>query len=221
MEYKNLYILHKDNMYWTCTGDESDYSKNYRKAQPERYNLGTGWEEIGSIPTNSAAEAKELQLKINTVFKPFIILKSVIFITMNEDLFLSCVRQHILNADSSRMLEILNTITDQFDYNKKFGNVYFVECKNDKYKIGCTTDFVNRWKSLKNEEQNQAIYMIDVFKSDDMYLDEARLQCKCYKYKDNSNKDINYIQEVGNSELYKKCNEVETIWREYDQRREI
>ena len=63
--------------------------------------------------------------------------------------------------------------------------------------------------------------MIDVFKSNDMYLDEARLQCECYKYKDNSNKDINYIQEVGNSELYKKCVEVETIWREYDQRREI
>ena len=218
--YNNLYILHRDNFYWTCIGDESEYSKNYRKNAPERYCLGTGWEEIGSIPTNSEAEAKELQLKINTVFKPFITVNSIIYITMYQDLFLSCVEQ-IMKSDNNRMLEILNTITGHFDYDKKYGNVYFVACKNDKYKIGCSTDFVRRWKDLMNEEQNQAIYMIDVFKSNDMYLDEARLQCKCYKYKDNSNKDIKYIQEIGNSELYKKCVEVETIWREYDQRREI
>ena len=218
MKYNNLYILNKDNMYWTCTGNDSDYSKNYRKSAPERYSLGTGWVEIGMIPTNSDEEAKELQLKINTVFKPFISVKSMITIVMNQVEFIYYV-QELINADNNYMLNILNTITEQFDYNKKYGDVYFIECKNDKYKIGCTTDFVRRWQSLKIEEQNQAISMIDVFKTYDIYLDEARLQCACYKYKDNSNKDINYIQEIGNSELYKKCNEVESIWREYAERR--
>lgn len=217
MRFNNLYILHKDNYYWTCTGNESEYSKNYRKSAPERYALGDGWVEIGMIPTNSDEEAKELQLKINTVFKPFITVNSVILITMKQELFLYCLRQ-VMNSDNNRMLTILDTITSQYDYDKKSGDVYFVECKNNKYKIGCTTDFVRRWNSLKNEEQNQAIYMIDVFESNDIYLDEARLQCKCYIYKDNSNKDINYIQEVGNSELYKKCIEVESIWREYVKR---
>lgn len=214
MRFNNLYILNKDNYYWTCTGNEADYSKNYRKSAPERYNLGTGWVEIGMIPTNSDEEAKELQLKINTVFKPFISVKSMINIDMNQAEFLYYV-QELVKADNNSMLTILDTITREYDYSKKYGDVYFIECKNNKYKIGCTTDFVRRWQSLKYEEQNQAINMIDVFKTYDMYLDEARLQCKCYKYKDNSNKDINYIQEIGNSELYKKCNEVESIWREY------
>lgn len=215
--YNNLYVLNKDNYYWTCTGNESEYSKNYRKSAPERYSLGSGWVEIGMIPTNSDEEAKELQLKINTVFKPFIIDNSVIFITMKQEFFLNYIEQ-IKNSDNNCMLSILDTITEQFDYNKKYGDVYFIECKNNKYKIGCTTDFVRRWNSLKNEEQNQAIYMIDIFKSNDIYLDEARLQCKCYNYKDNSNKVMKYIQEVGNSELYKKCVEVEIFWKDYDKR---
>lgn len=216
--YNNLYILHKDNYYWTCIGNDSEYSKKYRLSLTDRYSLGDGWVDIGMIPTNSDEEAKELQLKINTVFKPFIKGNSVIVITMNQDNFLYCLRQ-IMKSDNNRMLTILDTITSQYDYTKKYGDVYFVECKNDKYKIGCTTDFVRRWQSLKNEEQNQATIMIDVFESNDIYLDEARLQCKCYDYKDNSNKVMKYIQEVGNSELYKKCNEVETIWREYVKRR--
>lgn len=215
--YNNLYILHKDNYYWTCIGNEGEYSKKYRLSLPERYELGSDWVEIGMIPTSSDAEAKELQLKINTVFKPFITSESVILITMKQELFLYCLSQ-IMNSDNNRMLTILDTITSQYDYNKTSGDVYFVECKNDKYKIGCTTDFVRRWNSLKNEEQNQAICMIDVFKSNDMYLDEARLQCACYNYKDNSNKVLQYIQEVGNSELYKKCIEVERIWKDYDKR---
>lgn len=212
--YNNLYILNKDKFYWTCTGNESEYSKKYRLSLTDRYDLGTGWVEIGMIPTNSDAEAKELQLKINTVFKPFITSKSVISITMKQELFLYCLRQ-IMKSDNNRMITILDTITSQYAYNKTSGDVYFIECKNDKYKIGCTTDFVRRWNSLKNEEQNQAIYMIDIFKSNDMYLDEARLQCKCYNYKDNSNKEMQYIQEVGNSELYKKCVELESIWKDY------
>ena len=212
--YNNLYILHKDNYYWTCIGNESEYSKKYRLSLTDRYELGTGWVEIGMIPTNSEAEAKELQLKINTVFKPFIIVNSVILITMTQEFFLDCIKQ-IMNSDNNSMLTILDTITREYDYSKKSGCIYFIECKNSKYKIGCTTDFVRRWNSLKNEEQNQAIYMIDIFKSNDMYLDEARLQCACYKYKDNSNKEIKYIQEVGNSELYKKSIEVERIWKDY------
>ena len=60
--------------------------------------------------------------------------------------------------------------------------------------------------------------MIDIFKSNDIYLNEARLQCACYNYKDNSNKVMKYIQEVGNSELYKKCIEVERIWKDYVKR---
>ena len=215
--YNNLYILNKDNYYWTCIGNESEYSKKYRLSLTDRYDLGTGWMEIDMIPTNSDAEAKDLQLKINTVFKPFITVNSVIFITMKQELFLYCLRQ-IMNSDNNRMLRLLDTITSQYDYTKKSGDVYFVECKNDKYKIGCTTDFVRRWQSLKNEEQNQAICMIDVFESNDIYLDEARLQCACYDYKDNSNKEMKYIQEVGNSELYKKCVEVERIWKDYDKR---
>ena len=215
--YNNLYILHKDNYYWTCIGNDTEYSKKYRLSLTDRYELGSGWEEIGMIPTNSEAEAKELQLKINTVFKPFIIVNSVILITMTQEFFLNCIRQ-IMNSDNSSMLTVLDTITRQYDYNKKYGYVYFIECKNNKYKIGCTTDFVRRWNSLKNEEQNQAIYMIDIFKSNDIYLNEARLQCACYNYKDNSNKVMKYIQEVGNSELYKKCIEVERIWKDYDKR---
>ena len=215
--YNNLYILNKDNFYWTCIGNDSDNSKKYRNKAPDRYDLGSGWVEIGMIPTNSDAEAKELQLKINTVFKPFIAVNSVISITMKQELFLYCLRQ-IMKSDNNRMITILDTITSQFEYNKTSGDVYFIECKNNKYKIGCTTDFVRRWNSLKNEEQNQAICMIDVFKSNDMYLDEARLQCACYNYKDNSNKEMKYIQEIGNSELYKKCVEVERIWKDYDKR---
>ena len=215
--YNNLYILHKDNYYWTCIGNESEYSKKYRLSLTDRYELGSGWVEIGMIPTNSEAEAKELQLKINTVFKPFIIVNSVILITMTQEFFLNCIKQ-IMNSDNNSMLTILDTITREYDYSKKSGCIYFIECKNSKYKIGCTTDFVRRWNSLKNEEQNQAIYMIDIFKSNDMYLDEARLQCACYKYKDNSNKEIKYIQEVGNSELYKKSIEVERIWKDYAKR---
>ena len=215
--YNNLYILHKDNYYWTCIGNDSEYSKKYRLSLTDRYELGSGWVEIDMIPTNSDEEAKELQLKINTVFKPFITVNSVIRITMKQVEFLYYV-QELINADNNCMLRILDTITREYDYTKKSGDVYFIECKNDKYKIGCTTDFVRRWNSLKNEEQNQAIYMIDIFKSNDIYLDEARLQCACYNYKDNSNKVMNYIQEVGNSELYKKCIEVERIWKDYDKR---
>lgn len=215
--YNNLYILHKDNYYWTCIGNDSEYSKKYRLSLTDRYELGSGWVEIGMIPTNSEAEAKELQLKINTVFKPFIIVNSVILITMTQEVFLNCTIQ-IMNSDNNSMLTILDTITREYDYTKKYGDVYFIECKNNKYKIGCTTDFVRRWNSLKNEEQNQAIYMIDIFKSNDIYLNEARLQCACYNYKDNSNKVMKYIQEVGNSELYKKCIEVERIWKDYDKR---
>ena len=215
--YNNLYILHKDNYYWTCIGNDSEYSKKYRLSLTDRYELGSGWVEIGMIPTNSEAEAKELQLKINTVFKPFIIVNSVILITMTQEFFLNCIKQ-IMNSDNNSMLTILDTITREYDYSKKSGCIYFIECKNSKYKIGCTSDFVRRWNSLKNEEQNQAIYMIDIFKSNDMYLDEARLQCACYKYKDNSNKVLKYIQEVGNSELYKKCIEVERIWKDYAKR---
>ena len=215
--YNNLYILHKDNYYWTCIGNDSEYSKKYRLSLTDRYELGSGWVEIGMIPTNSEAEAKELQLKINTVFKPFIIVNSVILITMTQELFLNYIKQ-IMNSDNNSMLTILDTITREYDYVKKYGDVYFIECKNNKYKIGCTTDFVRRWNSLKNEEQNQAIYMIDIFKSNDIYLNEARLQCACYNYKDNSNKVMKYIQEAGNSELYKKCIEVERIWKDYDKR---
>ena len=215
--YNNLYILHKDNYYWTCIGNDSEYSKKYRLSLTDRYELGSGWVEIDMIPTNSEAEAKELQLKINTVFKPFITVNSVILITMTQEFFLNCIRQ-IINSDNNNMLTILDTITREYDYNKKYGDVYFIECKNNKYKIGCTTDFVRRWNSLKNEEQNQAIYMIDIFKSNDIYLNEARLQCACYNYKDNSNKVMKYIQEVGNSELYKKCIEVERIWKDYVKR---
>ena len=215
--YNNLYILNKDDCYWTCIGNDSEYSKKYRLSLTDRYKLGCGWVEIGMIPTNSEAEAKELQLKINTVFKPFIIINSVILITMTQEFFLNCIIQ-IMNSDNNSMLTILDTITKEYDYSKKYGDVYFIECKNNKYKIGCTTNFVRRWNSLKNEEQNQAIYMIDIFKSNDIYLNEARLQCACYNYKDNSNKVMKYIQEVGNSELYKKCIEVERIWKDYVKR---
>lgn len=212
--YNTLYILNKDNYYWTSIGNDSEYSKKYRLSLTDRYGLGSDWVEIDMIPTNSEAEAKELQLKINTVFKPFIIVNLVIYINMNQEIFLYCLRK-IKNSDNNSMLTILDTITKEYDYNKKYGDVYFVECKNDKYKIGCTTDFARRWNSLKNEEQNQAIYMIDIFKSNDIYLDEARLQCACYDYKVNSNKEMKYIQEIGNSELYKKCVEVERIWKDY------
>ena len=215
--YSNLYILQKDNYYWTCIGNESEYSKKYRLSLPDRYELGSGWVEIGMIPANSEAEAKELQLKINTVFKPFITERSIINITMDKDAFLRFALA-IRNCDNEHLLCYLNAITEQCERSKKSGCIYFIECANDKYKIGCTTDFVRRWNSLKNEEQNQAIYMIDIFKSNDMYLDEARLQCACYSYKDNSNKELKYIQEVGNSELYKKCIEVERIWKDYTKR---
>ena len=113
--YNNLYILHKDSYYWTCIGNDSEYSKKYRLSLTDRYELGSGWVEIGMIPTNSEAEAKELQLKINTVFKPFIIVNSVILITMTQEVFLNYIRQ-IMNSDNNSMLTILDTITREYDY---------------------------------------------------------------------------------------------------------
>ena len=110
--YNNLYILHKDNYYWTCIGNDSEYSKKYRLSLTDRYELGSGWVEIGMIPTNSEAEAKELQLKINTVFKPFIIVNSVILITHRE--------YH--ESDENGKIELKQvTVGKTFVYNEESG----------------------------------------------------------------------------------------------------
>lgn len=222
-EYKYLFLFHKaisnSHRYWTMQGDYSDRSINYRNNREERYK-GTGdLEELTVIECENEHEAWYLQRTINEIFKVWTALTSymIIDIEMEPEIFISAVK--CLNKykyDNNKLIEIFDIVHKKYKHNIWYGQIYFIECENDKVKIGESCDMPSRWNNLKLEPQNRAKDIISIVYSKDRLYDEARLQLLCRKYKANGNKQRTKCkQSNGLSELFMNCNEVHDIWNKY------
>lgn len=200
--YNKLYLYKGSNFYWTMCSDDTEYCKNYRiREQQRRFNELL--KEIDCIECKDDYEAKFLQLTINEVFKPFTDGGGMkITIKLGQFKFIKFCNYIKVNIDNDNKLRDLFIEMTNFKYEKKSGFVYLVKCKNDKLKIGTASDFTSRWLDLQKEERNQAIEVIDTFKTNDVRLAEGALHLYCRKYKTNGNKEVKYLQDVGNSELF-------------------
>lgn len=227
MNYKVLYIYKRrepvsrllrsisPKYFWTMCSNDTEYCKSYREKAQIKY-CGETLEEIAKIECKDAKECKELQLTINQVFKAWTKGGGMkIFMDIEDESFINdCnnIAQGIGDVDS---------IMSKYSHSTKKGTVYLAKCVNNKLKIGITTDINRRREDLKQEERNQVIDIIDTFESTDITRDEAKLHELCDSYKANSNKEVTWLQDCGNSELFKDCQEVINIWSEYKVNRDI
>lgn len=227
MNYKVLYIYKRKEplskllrslmpkYFWTMCSNDTEYCKSYREKAQIKY-CGEILEEIAKIECKDPKECKELQLTINQVFKAWTKGGGMkIFMDIDDESFINdCknIAQGIGDVDS---------IMSKYSHSAKKGTVYLAKCMNDKLKIGITTDINRRREDLKQEERNQVIDIIDTFESSDITRDEAKLHELCDSYKANSNKEVTWLQDCGNSELFKDCQEVINIWSEYKVNRDI
>lgn len=227
MDYKVLYIYKRrepvsrllraisPKYFWTMCSNDTEYCKSYREKAQIKY-CGETLEEIAKIECKDAKECKELQLTINQVFKVWTKGGGMkIFMDIDDESFINdCnnIAQGIGDVDS---------IMSKYSHSAKKGTVYLAKCMNDKLKIGITTDINRRREDLKQEERNQVIDIIDTFESTDITRDEAKLHELCDSYKANSNKEVTWLQDCGNSELFKDCQDVINIWSEYKVNRDI
>lgn len=221
--YKYLFLFHKESAnshgYWTMLGDYSEKSINYRNNRGERYK-GTGsLKEFAVIECVDDYDAWYLQRTVNEIFKVWTALTAsrIIEIEMEPEMFVSVVKHlNKYKYDNVKLMEIFEAMHKKYKYNIWYGKVYFVECENDKLKIGETGDMNYRWDNLKDEEQNKATDIVSIVYSKDRLYDEAKLQLLCRNYKEDGNKKRNACkQSKGLSELFKNCDEVRNIWNKY------
>lgn len=221
--YKYLFLFHKaisnGHRYWTMQGDYSNRSIDYRNNREERYK-GTGClEEITVIECNNEDDATDLQRAVNEIFKVWTALTSnmIIEIEMKPEIFISAVK--CLNKykyDNNKMIEIFDIVHNKYKHNIWYGQIYFIECDNNKLKIGETGDMSSRWNNLKLESQNKAKDIVSIVYSKDRLYDEARLHLLCRDYKTDGNKQRTKCKESKKlSELFKNCDEVRNIWNKY------
>lgn len=221
MNFKILYIykyepknmaqrmIWPEKYFWTMCSDDTDYCKDYREKRQVQY-CGSLLREIGKIRCKDEEECKSLQLSINTYFKPWTKGGGMkIFLDIDEELFMNNCRG--VYNDTYDLYSALK------DYEHKIvkGIVYLARCANNKLKIGNTTNMTRRIEGLKKEERNQVTEIVDTFESCDILKDEAVLHLLCANYKVSGNNGIRYLQDLGNSELFKDCEEVRNIWNEY------
>lgn len=196
--------------FWTMCSADTEYCRTEYRPKAQIKYCGEILEEIAKIECKDDKECKVLQLNINQAFKAWTKGGGMkIFIDIDDESFINdCknIAQGIGNVDS---------IMSKYNHSAKKGTVYLAKCMNNKLKIGITTDINRRKEDLKQEERNQVIDIIDTFESTDITQDEAKLHELCDSYKTNSNKEVTWLQEYGNSELFKDCQDVINIWREY------
>lgn len=222
MNYKVLYIYKRKEpvsrilrslmpkYFWTMCSADTEYCRTEYRPKAQIKYCGEILEEIAKIECKDDKECKVLQLNINQAFKAWTKGGGMkIFIDIDDESFINdCknIAQGIGDVDS---------IMSKYNHSAKNGTVYLAKCMNNKLKIGITTDINRRKEDLKQEERNQVIDIIDTFESTDITQDEAKLHELCDSYKTNSNKEVTWLQEYGNSELFKDCQDVINIWREY------
>lgn len=232
--YNILYILHRTegntNIYWTQTGNDSQYSKDKRKGFELEY-CGAEFEQIAKCSFKAGAEeAKKAQLLVNETFKKWTNIgrndKMQITINKEPDEFVSIVKEILDNRkDEDKLNEIQKHLIDD-ECNKKYrlnkylemldkGYIYLIRCSNNKLKIGYTNSICRRLEELRQNPKVQALELVDSFSTDTMSKDEALLHRLCSKYKCDSNGEITCLQDHGNSELFEDCKEVIDIWNKY------
>lgn len=220
--FNTLFILHdaNKNRFWTQIGNHGKYSSAYR-AEQRYYRLGSGcnFETIGFIDTPSEQECMDLQRAMTEIFKVWTAMtnQSVIEIKMKPDLFVSVVKYINKHKYNNReMLVVFEDLLERFEHLKWSGQVYFVECENDKLKIGETSSMSYRWDCLKEEDQNKATDIIEIIRTEDRLKDEAMLHLLCRDYKEDGNKERRECtQSKKLSELFTNCQEVRDIWKKY------
>lgn len=216
--YEYLLPHNSKHFFWTMCSGDSDYCANYRITNQRKY-IGMKLDEITKIDCKDEMDCKNLQLSINTVFKPWAGKQMRLIIDMTDDDFINIVNR-IYNNEDMHMLT--SELISKYEHPIKSGWVYLVKCANNKLKIGVTErEFESRFEELKNEERNQAIEAIEVRHSNDILLEEAELHLLCSEFKVNGNAEVTWLQEYGNSELFKDCQDVINIWREYKVNRDI
>lgn len=221
--YKYLFLFHKEmskgHRYWTMQGDYSDKSIKYRNKREERW-PGTGClEELTVIECNNEDDATDLQRSVNEIFKVWTALTKnmIIEIEMEPETFISavkCINKY--KYDNNKLIEIFDIVHKKYKHNIWYGQIYFIECDNNKLKIGETCDMSSRWNNLKLESQNKAKDIMSIVYSKDRLYDEARLHLLCKDYKTDGNKQRTKCKESKKlSELFMNCNEVHDIWNKY------
>ena len=234
--FNKLYIVHREhngnNIYWTQTGNDGEWSKERRKQFQLNYCKAT-FTNLIEFTFKDDKEAKETQLLINELFKQWTNkndYKSMqICINKNINEFTELVKEIVDNRnDNEHINEITERLLDEYDNSSSIklgrirlyesceqGYIYLIKCANNKLKIGKTNDLTRRFEELKNSSKVMAIEIIDKFNTRCMSKDEARLHSLCHKYKCDSNGNITCPQDRGNSELFEDCKEVIDIWNKY------
>ena len=196
--------------FWTMCSADTEYCRTEYRPKAQIKYCGELLEEIAKIECKDSVECKVLQLNINQAFKAWTKGGGMkIFIDIDDESFINDCK------NIAQGIGDVDYIMSKYNHSAKNGIVYLAKCMNNKLKIGITTDINRRREDLKQEERNQVIDIIDTFESTDITRDEAKLHELCDSYKTNSNKEVTWLQEYGNSELFKDCQDVINIWREY------
>jgi len=226
--YNKLYLVYRlhngNNIYWTETGNDTPYSISRRKGFELDY-CGAEFTQIADFEFNTSYEAKSAQLAVNEVFKKwentYDYKSSQINISIKPTEMIEIVTDIVRHIDDNNYTtDIMNKLIDRFDLSKwlkglNSGYVYLMECANNKYKIGKTHCVNERFERLKKDDDYIAIKLVDYFHTTDSGRAEAMLHKLCSKYKESANTEITCPQDRGNSEMFKKCDEVMEIWNKY------
>ena len=206
------FLFSEDKYFWTMCSGTTEYCRNYRKNKQIQY-CGTELVEIGRMECTSETAAKKLQLDVNMVFKTWTRGGGMkITIDMQDSEFVDTVKSIYNSEDCKRIMYSLLT---KYRHPVRSGVVYLVKCRNNKLKIGTAYDMEKRFAELVTETNNQAVEIVDTFKSKDTPYDEAMLHLLCDEYKTDGNKEVTQLQGRGNSELFIGCPEVIEIWTKY------
>ena len=233
--YNKLYLVHRkddnDDIYWTQIGNDEQRSMEYRKQKQKDY-TASEFDNLTDFTFVNARDTKIAQLTVNNVFKEWTnrgnnknmqitigltpeemkhTVTDIVSHIADDDYIgelMECLHRRFTQVTKSKVLNLLLSL-------EKEGYVYLLECENNKYKIGMSNNVNRRFSDLQNDEHYKAICIVDSFRSKDASHDEAMLHKLCGSYKQNRNGTINWLQDVGNSEMFSKCDEVLNIWNEY------
>lgn len=198
--YNILFIARdKDGGIYTQCGLMTDESRQYRY-QEYRSRTGHTFDHDDYVFCNSK-DPIQVQRKFNEVLKPWMRHPSYIDLLPEiSDSELKKIALKLKDSDDIQVrLDIMNSLDRQFNTRaKKEGFVYLMESDNE-YKIGVST---NVWR--RSEDLN--LQIVHQNYSLDSYMDEAKLQVLCSKYKSNKNDFCSeyFAKDPAVKEIYEK-----------------
>ena len=198
--YNILFIARdKEGGIYTQCGVMTDESRAYRY-QEYCYRTGHKYDHDEYVFCNSK-DSTQLQRKFNEVMKPW--MRHPSYIDLLPEIEDEKLRRIALKLKDSDCIDLRLNIMDELNRTystrkKKEGFVYLMESGNE-YKIGVSTNVWRRSEQLDLQivHQNYSI---------DSYMDEAKLQILCSKYKSAKNDYCSecFAKDPAVKEIYEK-----------------